>query len=49
MGHGNYSQAAHAAIIADRANDAHREVFTQRQCHPLMNKNNREHDADQQP
>jgi len=37
MGHGNYSQAAHAAIIADRANDAHREVFTQRQCHPLMN------------
>ncbi|MES2118506.1 MAG: VWA domain-containing protein [Pseudomonadota bacterium] len=37
MGHGNYSQAAHAAIIADRSSASRAQVFTQRQCHPLMN------------
>lgn len=37
MGHGNYSHAAHAAIIADRSSAAAHEVFTQRGCHPLMN------------
>jgi predicted protein tyrosine phosphatase len=37
MGHGNYSHAAHAAIIADRAAASRHEVFTQRGCHPLMN------------
>jgi hypothetical protein len=37
MGHGNYSQAAHAAIIADRASAPHTEIFAQRDCHALMN------------
>lgn len=37
MGHGNYSHAAHAAIIADRASASRHEVFTQSGCHPLMN------------
>lgn len=37
MGYGNYSHAAHAALIADRANSSANEVFTQRNCHPLMN------------
>jgi len=37
MGHGNYSHAAHAAIIADRSAAGGAEVFTQRGCHPLMN------------
>ena len=37
MGHGNYSHAAHAAIIADRASASRDEVFTQRGCHALMN------------
>lgn len=37
MGHGNYSDAAHAAIIADRATASRHEVFKQRGCHPLMN------------
>lgn len=36
MGHGNYSHAAHAAIIADRSASG-TEVFVQRGCHPLMN------------
>ena len=36
MGHGNYSHAAHAALIADRAS-AGVEIFNQRGCHPLMN------------
>lgn len=36
MGHGNYSHAAHAALIADRASASHGEVFTQQGCHPLM-------------
>jgi len=37
MGYGNYSSAAHAALTAKRAHQAGAEVFTQRQCHPLMN------------
>ncbi|MET0267297.1 MAG: VWA domain-containing protein [Duganella sp.] len=36
MGHGNYSHAAHAALIADRASASRHEVFTQSSCHPLM-------------
>lgn len=35
MGHGNYSHAAHAAIIADRSASG-TEVFAQRGCHPMM-------------
>lgn len=38
MGHGNYSHAAHAAIIADRSASG-AEVFTQDRCHPMMNPN----------
>lgn len=37
MGYGNYSAAAHAALTAGRAHKAGSEVFTQQQCHPLMN------------
>lgn len=37
MGYGNYSQAAHAALIADRANRSASEVFAQTGCHNLMN------------
>jgi hypothetical protein len=37
MGHGNYSHAAHAAILADRSSASSKEVFTQRGCHPMMN------------
>lgn len=37
MGHGNYSHAAHAALVADRASASRTEVFAQRGCHPLMN------------
>jgi predicted protein tyrosine phosphatase len=37
MGHGNYSFAAHAALVADRASASRTEVFQQRACHPLMN------------
>ena len=37
MGHGNYSHAAHTALIADRANSSPQEIFKQRGCHPLMN------------
>lgn len=36
MGHGNYSHAAHAALIADRASASRGEVFSQHDCHPLM-------------
>jgi hypothetical protein len=36
MGHGNYSHAAHAALVADRASRPAGEVFTQRGCHALM-------------
>src|SRR5262245_21693624 len=37
MGHGNYSHAAHAALVADRANKSAGEVFRQSGCHALMN------------
>ncbi len=37
MGHGNYSHAAHAALLADRANLDAEQVFRQTGCHPLMN------------
>jgi predicted protein tyrosine phosphatase len=37
MGQGNYSHAAHAALLADRASASRSEVFTQRGCHALMN------------
>ncbi len=36
MGHGGYSEAAHAALLADRATRPANEVFQQRGCHPLM-------------
>jgi hypothetical protein len=37
MGHGSYSHAAHSALIADRMHRSGSEVFTQSQCHALMN------------
>lgn len=37
MGYGNYSHAAHAALTAGRAHKAREEVFSQTQCHALMN------------
>jgi hypothetical protein len=37
MGHGNYSYAAHAALTADRAHKSGSEVFSQTECHALMN------------
>ena len=37
MGYGNYSHAAHTALIADRAAKSGSEVFTQTATHPLMN------------
>ena len=36
MGYGNYSHAAHAALVADRSNRGRAEVFTQSACHVLM-------------
>ena len=37
MGYGNYSHSAHEALIADRAALSRTEVFSQRNCHALMN------------
>ncbi|MBN1536285.1 MAG: hypothetical protein JW908_06100 [Anaerolineales bacterium] len=37
MGFGNYSHAAHEALLRDRANLPQQQVFAQRNCHPLMN------------
>ena len=37
MGYGNYSFAAHTALISGRAHQARTEVFKQTQCHALMN------------
>ncbi|MES2597235.1 MAG: VWA domain-containing protein [Verrucomicrobiota bacterium] len=37
MGYGNYSYAAHNALVAGRANQSRTEVFKQVQCHALMN------------
>lgn len=36
MGYGNYSHSAHQALIADRAAQPRKEVFSQRGCHALM-------------
>ncbi len=36
MGHGNYSHAAHAALVADRSASPGTEVFNQRKTHTLM-------------
>lgn len=37
MGSGNYSIAAHDALLQGRANIPVQQVFKQSQCHPLMN------------
>src|SRR4051812_22409877 len=37
MGYGNYSHAAHEALLADRSHLPANEVFLQRGCHALMN------------
>lgn len=37
MGFGNYSFAAHTALVAGRAHQSRTEVFKQNQCHALMN------------
>lgn len=37
MGYGNYSADAHAALTAGRAHRSGEEIFTQKQCHALMN------------
>ena len=37
MGSGNYSIAAHEALLRDRANIPVQQVFQQAKCHPLMN------------
>ena len=37
MGNGNYSQAAHEALLRGRANIPVQQVFKQGKCHPLMN------------
>lgn len=37
MGNGNYSQAAHEALLQHRANISAEQVFGQSHCHPLMN------------
>ena len=37
MGHGMYSYQAHVAMTQKRASASQAELFTQRQCHDLMN------------
>lgn len=37
MGHGNYSHAAHEALLKGRANVPREQVFKQNRCHALMN------------
>lgn len=37
MGYGNYSQAAHEALLQRRVNVSVEQVFKQSRCHPLMN------------
>jgi hypothetical protein len=37
MGNGNYSLAAHEALLRGRANIPAQQVFKQDKCHPLMN------------
>src|SRR5512141_1864638 len=36
MGHGNYSQEAHEALVRGRQRLPSQQVFQQRACHPLM-------------
>jgi len=36
MGHGNYSHAAHEALLKGRAHVPREQVFKQSRCHPLM-------------
>jgi hypothetical protein len=36
MGYGSYSYEAHAALTTARRTRSRQEVFTQRECHPLM-------------
>ena len=36
MGNGNYSHAAHEALLAGRADIPAQKVFKQVNCHPLM-------------
>lgn len=53
MGYGNYSQAAHQALLSTRSKLPVQEVFKQSQCHPLMNpkgvKLRESRDADNHP
>jgi len=37
MGYGGYSYEAHQAITTARSSLPAQQVFTQRECHPLMN------------
>jgi len=37
MGNGNYSHAAHEALLQGRTNIPTQQVFQQKNCHPLMN------------
>ncbi|MBI5352211.1 MAG: VWA domain-containing protein [Chloroflexi bacterium] len=37
MGNGNYSHAAHEALLQGRTNIPAQQVFQQKNCHPLMN------------
>lgn len=37
MGNGNYSQIAHEALLRGRASIPTEQVFSQTECHPLMN------------
>jgi hypothetical protein len=37
MGFGNYSHAAHEALLRSRASVPAQEIFKQTECHPLMN------------
>lgn len=37
MGHGDYSHAAHEALLRDRTGRPAQEIFRQTRCHPLMN------------
>jgi hypothetical protein len=39
MGYGNYSNAAHEALLRGRVNLPAQKVFKQDKCHPLMNPN----------
>jgi hypothetical protein len=37
MGYGDYSHAAHEALLRGRSGRSAQEIFQQRSCHPLMN------------